>query len=68
MIDAKETVIEVPLICAPPETIQAWLDAGLECEHWNGRTVTSREALARFHRNRAEDFGRNRPQYPDCDQ
>jgi len=61
MIQATETLIEVPLIGVADETVQAWLEAGLECEKWHGRTLTSRRALARFHREHAADFGDNRP-------
>ena len=52
MIQATETLIDLTLLAqcfgVPVGTLQNWLAAGLECEHWNGRTLTSRAALLRF--------------------
>jgi hypothetical protein len=60
MLQTKETLIE--LTGVPNETLMAWVEAGLECEHWNGRVLTSRRALERFHWHQADEFGPNCPQ------
>jgi hypothetical protein len=52
MIAITETLVELRLIAqrldVPLTTVQGWTDEGLEHEHWNGRVLTSREALQRF--------------------
>jgi hypothetical protein len=52
MIEITETLLELPLMAhrldVPLATVQGWIDAGLEQERWNGRVLTSREALLRF--------------------
>jgi hypothetical protein len=52
MIQATETLIDLTLLAqcfgVSVDALQTWLAAGLECEHWNGRTLTSRAALLRF--------------------
>ena len=61
MIENSETVFELPLLAqllnVPLATMQDWIDAGLEHEWWQGRVLTSREALQRFHQSAGRSAG-----------
>lgn len=52
MIEITETLVELALVAqrfnVPIATVQGWLDEGLEHETWNGRVLTSWNALQRF--------------------
>jgi hypothetical protein len=52
MIEITETLFELALLAElldlPLATLEGWIDAGLEHEPWNGRVLTSREAVQRF--------------------
>jgi hypothetical protein len=63
VIQNTETLVEVDVLAqrlaVPAELVYDWIEAGLEHERWNGRVLTSTQALARFRQvHRAGEAGR----------
>jgi hypothetical protein len=56
MIHITETLLELPFAARrlgiPEATMRSWIDAGLEQVPWNGRVLTSLDAIERFRRKR----------------